>query len=192
MRKIKTQAEIEKRQNRNKVIIALVFVVLMVFSTAGFALFSGTGISSKKNTKNYNGIEFNANENGYWDFKIQNQAFQTSYTPDETQEIESDFISISEINGKPLYFVNPEATSLNEIVYNLGRYATRYQEACLKGLNCTNSDNIIKTCDDNVIVFQESNETSIKRNDNCIYINYSPGNEIIVGNRLIFKALGVQ
>ena len=52
MRKIKTQAEIEKRQNRNKVIIALVFVVLMVFSTAGFALFSGTGISSKKNTKN--------------------------------------------------------------------------------------------------------------------------------------------
>jgi len=191
MRQIKTKEEIERKQNRNKIIIAFVFIGLMVLSTAGFALFSGNGITGT-DSKKYNGVEFSLNENGYWEFQIQNQVFQTSYTPEETGDIESDLISISEINGKPLYFVNPESSSLNEIVYNIGRYASRYQEVCLKDLNCTNPDNIVKTCDDNVIIFSESDENSVKRDNNCIFLNFSPGNEVLVGNRLIFKSLGVQ
>ncbi|PIN94216.1 hypothetical protein COU56_02895 [Candidatus Pacearchaeota archaeon CG10_big_fil_rev_8_21_14_0_10_31_9] len=191
MRQIKTQKEIEKKQNRNKVIIAFVFIGLMVLSTAGFALFSGTGISNK-NVKNYNGMEFSLNENGYWEFQIQGQNFQTSYTPEETEQISADFISINEINGKPLYFFNPDASSLSEIVYNLGRYASRYQEVCLDSMPCNNPENVVKTCDDSVIVFRESNESSVIREGNCIFLNSSPGNEVLVSNRLIFKALGVQ
>ena len=59
-------------------------------------------------------------------------------------------------------------------------------------MNCTNPDNIVKTCDDNVIIFSESDENSVKRDNNCIFLNFSPGNEVLVGNRLIFKSLGVQ
>jgi len=191
MRQIKTQKEIEKKQNRNKAIIAFVFIGLMVLSTAGFALFSGTGIGNE-NIRDYNGVEFSLNENGYWEFQIQGQNFQTSYTPEETEQISADFVSISEINGKPLYFFNSDASSLSEIVYNLGRYASRYQEVCLGGMPCNNPENVVKTCDDNVIVFRESNESSVIREDNCIFLNSSPGNEVLVSNRLIFKALGVQ
>ncbi|MBS3066632.1 hypothetical protein J4205_02295 [Candidatus Pacearchaeota archaeon] len=126
------------------------------------------------------------------EFKIQGQSFQTSFTPEETESINADAISISELSGKPIYFVNSDPASANEILYNIGRYATRYQDVCLKDLNCTNSDNIVKTCDDNLIVFKESDEDSVKRDNNCLFINYSPGNEVLVGNRLIFKALGVQ
>ena len=174
-----------------KVIIAVIFIGLMVLSTAGFALFSGNGIT-KKSSKTYNDVEFKTNDNGYWEFKIQGQSFQTSFTPEETESINADAISISELSGKPIYFVNSDPASANEILYNIGRYATRYQDVCLKDLNCTNSDNIVKTCDDNLIVFKESDEDSVKRDNNCLFINYSPGNEVLVGNRLIFKALGVQ
>ena len=191
MRKIETKEATEKRQTRNKVIIAVIFIGLMVLSTAGFALFSGNGIT-KKSSKTYNDVEFKTNDNGYWEFKIQGQSFQTSFTPEETESINADAISISELSGKPIYFVNSDPASANEILYNIGRYATRYQDVCLKDLNCTNSDNIVKTCDDNLIVFKESDEDSIKRDNNCLFINYSPGNEVLVGNRLIFKALGVQ
>jgi len=191
MRKIETKEATEKRQTRNKVIIAVIFIGLMVLSTAGFALFSGNGIT-KKSSKTYNDVEFKTNDNGYWEFKIQGQSFQTSFTPEETESINADAISISELSGKPIYFVNSDPASANEILYNIGRYATRYQDVCLKDLNCTNSDNIVKTCDDNLIVFKESDEDSVKRDNNCLFINYSPGNEVLVGNRLIFKALGVQ
>ena len=191
MRKIETKEATEKRQTRNKVIIAVIFIGLMVLSTAGFALFSGNGIT-KKSSKTYNDVEFKTNDNGYWEFKIQGQSFQTSFTPEETESISADAISISELSGKPIYFVNSDPASANEILYNIGRYATRYQDVCLKDLNCTNSDNIVKTCDDNLIVFKESDEDSVKRDNNCLFINYSPGNEVLVGNRLIFKALGVQ
>ena len=191
MRKIETREETEKRQTRNKVIIAVIFIGLMVLSTAGFALFSGNGIT-KKSSKTYNDVEFKTNDNGYWEFKIQGQSFQTSFTPEETESISADAISISEFSGKPIYFVNSDPASANEILYNMGRYATRYQDVCLKDLNCTNPDNIVKTCDDNLIVFKESDEDSVKRDNNCLFINYSPGNEVLVGNRLIFKALGVQ
>src|SRR3989344_2490988 len=191
MRKIETKEATEKRQTRNKVIIAVIFIGLMVLSTAGFALFSGNGIT-KKSSKTYNDVEFKTNDNGYWEFKIQGQSFQTSFTPEETESINADAISISELSGKPIYFVNSDPASANEILYNIGRYATRYQDVCLKDLNCTNSDNIVKTCDDNLIVFKESDEDSVKRDNNCLFINYSPGNEVLVGYRLIFKALGVQ
>ena len=191
MRKIETREETEKRQTRNKVIIAVIFIGLMVLSTAGFALFSGNGIT-KKSSKTYNDVEFKTNDNGYWEFKIQGQSFQTSFTPEETESISADAISISEFSGKPIYFVNSDPASANEILYNMGRYATRYQDVCLKDLNCTNPDNIVKTCDDNLIVFKENDEDSVKRDNNCLFINYSPGNEVLVGNRLIFKALGVQ
>ena len=191
MRKIETKEATEKRQTRNKVIIAVIFIGLMVLSTAGFALFSGNGIT-EKSSKKYNDVEFKTNDNGYWEFKIQGQSFQTSFTPEETESISADAISISELSGKPIYFVNSDPASANEILYNIGRYATRYQDVCLKDLNCTNSDNIVKTCDDNLIVFKESDEDSVKRDNNCLFINYSPGNEVLVGNRLIFKALGVQ
>lgn len=191
MRKIETREETEKRQTRNKVIIAVIFIGLMVLSTAGFALFSGNGIT-KKSSKTYNDVEFKTNDNGYWEFKIQGQSFQTSFTPEETESISADAISISELSGKPIYFVNSDPASANEILYNIGRYATRYQDVCLKDSNCTNPDNIVKTCDDNLIVFKESDEDSVKRDNNCLFINYSPGNEVLVGNRLIFKALGIQ
>ena len=73
MRKILTKEKKEKKESRNKLIIGLVLVAIMVISTAGFAFFSAP--QEKVSKINYNSIDFILGENNLWQFNIQNFEF---------------------------------------------------------------------------------------------------------------------
>ncbi len=192
IRKIETQADVEKRETRKKLIIGIILVAVMVFSTAGFAFLNNPATDSGVITQNYNSYEFFLNSNGLWQTTIQGQAFQFQYSPNETQEIQPLGIDVNFYSGKPLYFVseNPEATA--EIAANLGRFLPRVQNACLQGQNCT-EDLPEKNCTaDTLIIIREQNETSLTKEDNCVFIEGHYADLVKLSDAFLYKILGIR
>ena len=164
MQKIMSQKEIEIKQKRNKRALGIFFIVLLVLSTAGFAL---TGIS---NSNNNAGTQSNEGQfNGqYWTYNLGGQEYYFSNNLDEIN-FESVEISrqISSYYGKSLYIdaENPEV--LREVANNLGRLASRFQEACYG--ECER-DLPEKDCSEKLIVWKNSGENKVYEEQNCVFI----------------------
>ena len=72
---------------RNQLIVGIILILLMLFSTVGFAFSFGISGSAVEEIE-YNGIEFSRDVNtGYWNFNIDNNDFFTVYNPEEVQDI---------------------------------------------------------------------------------------------------------
>lgn len=191
MRQILTQEEKEKKGTRNKVIIGLLLVAIMILGTAGFAFLSGT--EEKKEKIEYNGVEFILNENGLWQFEIQNLEFFTQYNPKETENVSVfTFRMIYEYSRKPLFFIG-EGSAKQEIAKNLANIVLRMQDACLHDYEeMCEEDAPIKNCsEDNIIIIKENEETKISQEDNCIFIEAPYIEQTRAADAFLFKVLGV-
>jgi hypothetical protein len=191
MRKIMTREERKGKETRNKVIVSLILVGLLVLSTAGYAFYQ-TG-KGKVKKLDYRGVKFVLDEDSLWHFSISGQEFSTTYNPKQTENI-SGFLSLNLQNyvGKPLYFsYNSNRQGIEEITKNIARFVLRVQFACLDGCqedlpvkNCTDTDNIIVT--------KNINETLIKQENNCVYILAREDDAVRAADAFIFKILGIQ
>jgi hypothetical protein len=193
MRRIKSKESQAKRERINQVIVGLVLASILLVSTIGFALLSSDSINIRKEKKTYNGVEFVLNsQTGLWDFQSSGKTFSTYNTPYETEDINSDFISLDYFTGNVIYFVIDNPLAANEIVYNFNNYILRFQEVCLDKEECLDSSLVSKNCSSKVIVFKESEELSIKKEENCVFILAPYERQIEASDRIIFKALGIQ
>jgi len=152
-------------------------IAILVFSTAGFALFNKDDATEEKKgqTININGYIFQKQDN-LWLVQINNEIKAFYHLP---TEIEDTSINITnemlDYVNKPLYLVNSEQAK-NQIDTNLlPNYVLRTQNACTKEGECT-GDYPTKNCAiDNVIIYKDKNSTTnIHQEDNCIYITGDP------------------
>lgn len=196
MRKIKSKEEVEKRQKINSSIIGIILILVMLSSVLGFAFFSGSRNTGNKQKIKYNGIKFVRNENNLWEFEIGEYEFMTSHHPLETEDINAEFnIGVNDFKNKPLYYtnyVNGNKRAIDEVMVNVGRFAQRYQEVCLNGRECDDEGMVVKDCTNNVIVFSESEQIKIYKQENCIFIGAPYSEQVLAGNKLIFKIFGLQ
>ena len=189
MKKILTKEEIEQKEKRNKILLGVALIFLMVISTIGYALFS-----SEKNEIskiNYNNFEFVFQKDGFWHTEISGYDFYFVHNPKETENITS-FIALDlrDYINKPLYFSHDSnKEGVDEIVRNLGRFVLRTQFVCLD--DCE-EDFPIKNCSDNIILIRDANISLIKQEDNCVYILSNAGETLKASDAFIFKILGIQ
>ena len=187
MRKIQTREEIEKKKKRKRIIVGSVLIFLMVFSSLGYAFLSDRGDEEWKSS--YNDYVF-IKTNRLWGLEKDGGVFYFQYLPQEIENVSvTGFYSIEDYFDKPLYFVNNNPAS-QEILNNLGNYILRYQDACLSGMNCTGA--VEKTCEDNVIIFEEAEnieETKVYKNRNCVYIS---GDLAKGADAFLYKLLGIR
>ena len=164
MRPLQTQAEIEKREKRNKTIIGIVIITLLVLSTAGFAL-NGVGIGDS-NQQPSNGAPYYNGQ--YW---IYGQAGQESYFTYQKEDINFSASllnkGLSDYYGGIIYIDSQDSTVLNEIAINLRRYSSSIKEACY---GACDRDLPEKTCEENLIVFKESENQIIREEQKCVFI----------------------
>src|SRR4030042_3774330 len=189
MRKIVTSQEKEKKDRRNKILIGIILVILMVLSTAGYAFFSGERENGSSEKITYNGINFVRGDSGVWAFELQNIQFYTQYNPQETANIPSLILrSPGDSSGQPLFFLG-QSGARREIEYNLRNIVTRSQEGCIPGYEkrCSNETPIKNCSTENIIVIEESNDTRITQEENCIFIKAPYENQTLVGDAFIFK-----
>ncbi len=189
MKKIITRDKQSKKDKKNQLIIGGILIVVMLFSTIGFAVGNRSEGDSKK--IEYKGINFEQDSSGEWRFMISNQEFVTKYNPEETANVSFfSYLSINDYMDEPLYFVGGASEVNYEIARNLGKYVLRIQEACLDE-NCS-GDFPIKNCSvDNVVVFEESEQEEIYIEDNCVFISSSFENQTIYADAFLFKILGI-
>ncbi len=193
MRKIVTAQEMEEKARRDKILIGSVLVILMIISTAGYAFFSGEKEGSSEKIT-YNGITFLRSESGVWAFESQSMQFYTQYTPNETGNISSFILrSAGDYSGQPLFFLG-QSGARREIEYNLRSLVTRTQEGCIIGYEekCNNETPIKNCSTDNIIIIEESNDTKITQEENCVFIKAPYEEQTRAGDAFIFKLLGIQ
>lgn len=190
IKKIMTKSEIEKKNNRNKLIVGIVLVAVMVMSTLGYSLLSGE--EEGGGTKiTYNGTDFY--KNGVeWQASINGQTLSFLYSPPELGNIKVPAsVKMGQFNSKPLYFDSDNPSMYYEIARNLQYYVSKIDYACLNESDCPNEIYPIKTCSDNLIIIRNANQTSIKTENNCTFIS---GNEsaLEAGDAFLYKVLGVN
>lgn len=184
-----TQDLKEKKDTRNKIIIGIILVGLMILSTAGYAFYN-TDSESVKKIKYYD-TEFVLGEDGLWHSTIQGYGFSTQYNPTEVENISINLnLNLDSYTNKPVYFSfesNPKG--IDEIIRNLGTFVERSQLSCLDGEKCE-GDLPVKNCTDNVIIIKEGTN-KITQEDNCVYIfgNYSEITK--ASDAFIFRILGI-
>lgn len=184
MRKIETKEALEKKKKRNQIILGSIMVFLLTFSYLGYSIMSRQ--STDTSTTKDSGLEF-YRENSQWKITIDEEEFAFQYLPSEVSNINTNIsTTLGNYAGKTLYFVNPNE-GYSEILTNIANYVQRYQEACVENQTCT-GDVPTKTCDDNLIIFEQSNETKVYSNNNCIYIT---GDSIKGSDAFLYKILGI-
>ena len=186
LRKIKTQDEIsKKKKKRDQILIGTVLVVLLVVSTAGYSLISGSANKTSNNRVVENGYEFYSDGSG-WKLLVEDQTFRFQYLPSELENIsvEGNY-DFEAYYQQPLYFHNP--TGASEVLVNLQRYILRYQQACLNGTECKEGLPV-KDCDSNIIVFIDGEETKVYNNQSCVFIE---GDAIKGADAFLYELLGI-
>jgi len=189
MQKLETKEDREKKESRNKLIVGLILVGIMVLSTAGYAFFSTEKGSTSK--VSYGGLTFVLQQDGLWHATIQNYDFSFSFNPKDTENISSRLtLNLMSYNSKPLYFsYDSDKQGVNEIARNIGRFTQRQQYVCLYACD----ENLpIKNCSDSIISIKTANETLINQEDNCVYIQATQDNITKVSDAFLFKLLGIQ
>ena len=195
MRKILKVEHRKKKETRNKTIIGLLLVFLMVFSVGGYAFFSGSGENQEK--IKYNEVDFILEDNGFWRFNIQNIEFLTQYNPEETENISTPiFLTINNYNGKVLFFSEKSPTSAKqEIGRNLQNLVLRMQDVCFdrEETECEDENLPIKNCSqDNIIIIKESKDIELVQEEKCIFISAPYQEQIKAADAFLFKILGIK
>ena len=175
MRKIISKYEENKNKKIKQYVVGGILIFIMLFSTLGYSFLGGT--DSHTNKIIYNDLEF-VNQNNFWFLNNGGAEYVFKYNPRQI-----DFRDISELKdinnyyGKPLYISSKNKEAELEIARNLYSIVQRIQHACLKNRECT--ENLPeKTCEDNFIIIEESNNPSITQEDNCVIIK-SPKKDLL-------------
>ena len=191
MREILTQERKEKKSTRNKIIIGIILVVIMAFSTLAYAFFSNP---QTENRVKYNGITFSLGENRLWNFKTKIGSFATQYNPLETKNITVPVtLTINNYAGRPLYILSNGEAAQTEILGNLNGVYLKWQAGCIQGYEAECDENApVKNCSlDNVIILREANSTSITQEGSCVFISSPVEESGLAGDAFIFKILGI-
>jgi len=192
MRKIKTKAEINKEERRNRLIVGIILVSIMILSVVGYAFFSGGRAEQKKKKINYKGVDFLMNEQGFWQTEINEYTFLTAYNPEETENITLDFYaSLNQYYNKPLFIISENNLATAELIRNIGDFVGRYQYACLEGEEC--KGNLpLKNCTENIIIIKQAETIKSYKNESCIFIEAPYEQQIRATDAVIFKLLGIN
>ncbi len=180
MRKIKSQAEIDAKKKRNQIIVGVVLVALMMFSTIGYSLMDKTSNSIKK--VEYSGITF-VGSNGMWE--IENTKMYFNYLPTELVNVSvTGTYDLNDYTNQTVYFVNYSSVG-DLIINNLRGQIQRYQEACLE--SPCGLDLPVKNCSqDRIIVFANSEENRVYQRDKCVFISGDYAKGVDVFNYKLF------
>ncbi len=155
----------------------------MLFSTAGYALFSRstdttTPIDSTENPY-YNGQ--------YWVFTYSGLQFYFFNSPQQVENVSVDpSINLGDYQNVPVFIASDSPVFAQQIASVMSTNAERLQEACY-GV-CESLDLPEKDCTSKLIVWKEAPENKVYKQDNCVFVE---GDSLAV-DAFLYQLLGVK
>jgi len=191
MRKLVSKQERERQEKRKQTIIGIFMLSILILSTLGYSLQSGTGGDK---TIVYNGFEF-VYKNGFWTIG----SFAFKYNPEEVSNIDSVLDDASFYEGLPLYLYSENTDAEAEIRVNLGQIAESVNDACpektgVPGANCGEEIPVIScnSSSDNFIILRKSENQDIRQKNNCVYIEGPEQELAMLADQFLYKILGIK
>jgi hypothetical protein len=190
--KIESVEQKEKREKRLRTIMAIIVTFILGASTAAYALMETSSVEKKI----YNGFKFTQTDRGWQEKET---GIVTSYLPSDVENISlSGNPKISDFSGNVYVAAlsSAEINAVNELLRTMNiEKATpvcsveyENESFCL--------DLPIKSCDDanqgsNVIIFESSNESSVKYSNYCLTIKGSSEDSVKSADRVIFEIYSI-
>ncbi len=184
MRKIESPEKAERKRRRDRAIIGVVLIALLVLSTAGFAL---NGIGSGNSDDNGLGIneELPYYDGQNWVYALGGQKYFFANRLEEVEDVQLNIQkTLTDYSGKKLYIDSENELANGEIANNLGRFASGVQRACYGGCE---EDFPEKTCSDNLIVFKDATENKVYEEENCVFVQ----GDLKAVDAFLYRILGV-
>ena len=94
--------------------------------------------------------------------------------------------------SQPVYISSQSQDSETELYRNLDQVTLRRQYACLENETCADSSLPVKTCDDNFIIIEQSNNSEITQQKNCVIIKGKIEDLPKITDEFLFKILGIE
>jgi hypothetical protein len=191
IRKITSKQDEEKKRKRNQIIVSVILVSIMLFSTLGYSF--GTNSGERKTpgtTINYNGYDFTY-LNGLWEVNVSENSFGFINNPNDAYAITTIVQPLADYSGKVLYLYSENPDSESEIYRNLYLVSQGIIPACPEGENCIESV-ISKTCDNNFIIIREKSEVKVYQNEGCVYIEGPASDLAKITDGFLLKTIGIQ
>jgi hypothetical protein len=207
---LESQAKREARDRRDKTIIGLIIIFLMVFSTLGYVFWWREDEQDTNNPdiKVYNNYTFTRTDSGWqtvFDVGGKNTTLMTSYLPEELENVtvKGTVFTATNLSGKALYLV---ATSINERQTAsefafFGPWVQRMQMACLEeNVNdsfCVEQNLPIKSCSDAnseaaiIIVKETEIDPRVIYDGGCLSVKGQGANLTMAAEKAVFLLLGI-
>lgn len=201
LKKIETQADMEKKKRRTNIVIGIIIVALMVFSSVGYALLE----NNSGNQNKYGNYKFTQTSNG-WQVTLKNYNLNldTTYLPQEVLNYSGTGTSLSYYSNKAIYTVVTSQQDIqlaSEILVNLNGFASRIQFACPHSQEnssfCQSSNLPLKDCSDadlnTAIIVIDSNSTvpSYNYSSSCLTLKGQGSDFIKMSDNFLFKLFGI-
>ncbi len=193
MRRIISKKEEDKKRRRNQFIIGGILILVMIMSVIGYS-FNREEDNNIKIT--YNGFKFTkeTDGSGLWGTGIGDFQFLFKYNPEETGENNYELNKLNDYYDKPLYIYSNNNEAEIEIYRNLfyqNQIVQRMQYACPEGGKCE-GDYPVKNCKDNFIIIKESNNSEIRQQENCVFIQGKSEDLTKLADSFLFRITGIQ
>lgn len=204
IRKIVSAREVEKRNQRNQIIVGIILVSLMLFSVLGYA-FQGRDSSSDSSDDSENGIyKYNNYEffyqNGFWAVDFLESFLLFSYYPTSGQILGFEALnkSYQDYENKVIYIYSENAEAKSELKMNLLLLTKNIQEVCLEGKICENAELPVKSCsnqlntNEEMIVIQENSNQKLETTNSCIVISGEKESLIRLVDEFLFRLFKIK
>jgi len=185
LRKIGTKEEAERKGKRNTLILSIVMIAILVFSTAGYFSMKDSGTSTNTGSGEVQNV------GGYWYFDYNGNNIRLSSSPESAENVSIImFTKLENYAGKTVYIASNYDSGLYEVNSALQNYAERVQPACFGECNKNLPE---KDCNDTMIVISGLNESEgtngkIYEQDNCVFIEGS----IEAVDAFIYRIFGIN
>jgi hypothetical protein len=189
IRKIITKEDHERKRKKNQIIISIILVGIMVFSTIAYSF--GTNTSQKEITIKYKNYDFTYS-NGLWETNISGNVFSFIYNPFEIYNVTSNVNSLENYQNKPLYIYSINSDAEQEIYQNLYTISGNITYACPEDEKNCDETLAVKDCSNNFIIIREGNSSNIYQKDKCAFISGPFENLTEITDGFLLKVIGVQ
>ncbi|HLC53192.1 MAG TPA: hypothetical protein VJK03_01495 [Candidatus Nanoarchaeia archaeon] len=183
MRRIMTAQEQEARRQRNGRVLAVLMLLILLGSTAGYAFLYYDENNQGTTGAEENGVQQTA---AGWSFKAGEQTITVQHSPSETAN--STVLTTktaSDYAGTTLYIDAENQAIYAEIALAFNTYASRVQPACYG--DCERNVPEVN-CSQALIVWTDSSEDTVSEQEQCVFIK----GDMRTVDAFIYRAFGIQ